>query len=123
MKLHLSHASDVNRITGYGEGFVQVNGQRHESSLVVLPEGEPAAWEVAAFSALSADHFEALASQRPELVILGTGKRLCFPPPALYEALILAGIGLEVMDTGAACRTYNILAAEGRRVSAALIVE
>jgi uncharacterized protein len=123
MKLHLSDTSGVNMITGYGDGFVQVNGQRHESSVVVLPDSQPAAWEVSGFSALSTVHFQALAAQRPELVILGTGRRQRFPPPALYAALIQAGIGLEVMDTGAACRTYNILASEGRRVSAALIVE
>lgn len=123
MKLHLSNAPGLNLISGYGSGYVQIKEQRHQASLIVLPELVVPDWPVAAFESLVALHFERLAELGPELVVLGTGNRHRFPHPSLYQTLIAAGIGLEHMDTGAACRTYNILAAEGRRVAAALIVE
>ncbi|HSS46420.1 MAG TPA: Mth938-like domain-containing protein [Burkholderiales bacterium] len=121
MKLHLATASAENRFTGYGEGYVLVNNVRHEKSLVVLPE-RLMEWEVAAFEALSQKHFEFLMNLAPEIVLLGTGPRLRFPHPALSQSLVNAKIGLEVMDTRAACRTYNILVAEGRKVAAALLL-
>lgn len=123
MKLHLSHAPGVNLITGYGEGYVQVNERRHETSLIVLPDRVLPDWEVREFAALTALHLGALSALEPEIVLLGTGRRHRFPAPALLADLIMADIGLEVMDTRAACRTYNILVAEGRRVAAALILE
>ena len=123
MKLHLSNAPGLNLISAYGNGYVQIREQRHQASLIVLPELVVPDWPVAGFERLSAAHFERLAELAPELVVLGTGHRHRFPHPSLYQALIAAGIGLEHMDTGAACRTYNILAAEGRKVAAALIVE
>ena len=110
-------------ITGYASGHVLVNGRRHETSLVVLPERVESPWLEGSFAELEAVHFEILVLHRPEIVLLGTGSRQHFPHPALYRGLIEARIGLEVMDTGAACRTYNILAAEGRRVAAALILQ
>lgn len=122
MKLHLSHAPGLNLISAYGDDYVQINGQRHRSSLIVLPEMVLPDWPVTAFEQLTPAHFSQLADLRPELVLLGVGNRHRFPHPSLYQALIRAGIGLEHMATGAACRTYNILAAEGRRVAAALIV-
>lgn len=123
MKLHLSHTPGLQTVTAFGEGFVSVNGQRHETSLVILPDRLLADWAVAGFSQLAAEHFAGLAALAPELVLLGTGARQSFPHPSLYADLIRAGIGIEIMNTGAACRTYNILAAEGRRVAAALIIE
>jgi uncharacterized protein len=97
-----------------------VNGARHEASVIVLPERiEP--WPVAGFAALTEAHFAALAALAPEVVLLGTGDRLRFPPPQLVAPLARAGIGLEVMDLRAACRTFNILAAEERQVAAALL--
>jgi uncharacterized protein len=97
-----------------------VNGARHAASVIVLPERiEP--WDVAGFAALTEVHFAALATLKPEVVLLGTGSRLRFPPPRLTAALTRAGIGLEVMDVQAACRTYNILADEERHVAAALL--
>lgn len=97
-----------------------VNGARHEASVIVLPERiEP--WPVASFAALAEEHFAALAVLKPEVVLLGTGARLRFPHPRLTAALARAGIGLEVMDVQAACRTFNILAAEERHVAAALL--
>ncbi|NCS65503.1 MAG: hypothetical protein COS39_00200 [Hydrogenophilales bacterium CG03_land_8_20_14_0_80_62_28] len=122
MKLHLSSAPGLNLISAYGDGYIQINGQRHRSSLIVLPETILPDWSVADFEQLTPAHFSQLAELRPELVLLGVGVRHRFPHPSLYQTLIAAGIGLEHMDTGAACRTYNILAAEGRKVAAALIV-
>ncbi len=123
MKLHLSTAAGVNLITGYGAGYVQINERRYESSLVILPDHVIPDWEVPDFSALTAPRLGALSAHRPEIVLLGTGRRHRFPAPVLLADLIMSDIGLEVMDTQAACRTYNILVAEGRRVAAALIIE
>ena len=120
MKLHASRPSGVNTVTGYGAGYVLVNGQRHESSVVVLPE-EVLAWDAASFEALSAENFAFLAGLGMEIVLLGTGARQRFPHPRLTAALTDARVGLEVMDLQAACRTYNILVAEERKVAAALL--
>jgi uncharacterized protein len=120
VKLHASALTRLHTFTGYGEGYVMVNGARHEESVIVLPERiEP--WPVAGFAALAEEHFAALAALAPEVVLLGTGARLRFPHPSLTAALARARIGLEVMDTQAACRTYNILMAEERKVAAALL--
>ena len=122
MKLHASGPNGVNTITGYGEGYVTVNSERRTSSVVVLPDRvEP--WAAKSFDALSAEDFTFLRSLNAEIVLLGTGARQRFPHPRLTAALAQAGIGLEVMDLQAACRTYNILVAEERKVAAALLIE
>lgn len=121
MKLHLSQVSGINQITGHGPGHVLVNGIRHDTSLIVLPDEVVSGW-AESFESLVVIHFDTLAIRAPEIVLLGSGSRLRFPSPGLYTALVKARIGVEVMDTAAACRTYNILAAEGRRVAAALIL-
>ncbi|MEG0821726.1 MAG: Mth938-like domain-containing protein [Burkholderiaceae bacterium] len=122
MKLHAAPLSTLNTVTAYGPGFIEVNQERHGSHLLLTPESL-AVWSVADFDALTADHFEALLEISPELVILGTGARQRFPHPRLTQGLMRAGIGVEAMDSAAACRTYNILMAEGRRVAAAVLVE
>jgi uncharacterized protein len=114
--------SGVNLFTGYGAGYVVVNHVRYEAHLIVLPESIIHDWDVPGFAGLTVQHFEHLVSLKPEIVLLGTGATLRFPPPALSRCLTAARIGLEVMDTSAACRTYNILTAEGRKVLAALLV-
>ena len=122
MKLHSSLPSGVNTITGYGEGYVMVNGERRSSSVVVLPDRiEP--WPATGFDALTSDDFQFLKTLGAEIVLLGTGARQRFPHPKLTAGLAQAGIGLEVMDLQAACRTYNILVAEERKVAAALLFE
>ena len=122
MKLHASRPSGVNTITGYGEGYVMVNGERRSSSVVVLPDRiEP--WPAAGFDSLTDDDFQFLKQLGAEIVLLGTGPRQRFPHPRLTAELARAGIGLEVMDLQAACRTYNILVAEERKVAAALLFE
>jgi uncharacterized protein len=120
VKLHVSGPVRYNTITGYGEGYVQVNGQRHESSLIVLPD-QVLPWDATAFDALSAEHFSSLKELRAEILLLGTGPKQRFPHPRLTAPLAAAGIGVEVMDLKAACRTYNILVAEERKVAAALL--
>ena len=120
MKLHASRPSGVNTITGYGEGYVMVNGERREKSVVVLPD-RVQEWSTPSFDALSAADFVFLKELNVEIVLLGTGPRQRFPHPRLSAALAQAGIGLEVMDLQAACRTYNILVAEERKVAAALL--
>ena len=121
LKLHLSNISGVNLFTGYGEGYVMVNKQRHEQSLVVLCDRLLTDWPPTGFDALTTEHFALIAELQPEIVLLGTGNRLRFPRPELTRALMEARIGLEVMDFQAACRTYNFLAAEERKVAAALL--
>jgi uncharacterized protein len=121
MKLHRSNISGINLFTGYGEGYVMVNSQRHQQNLVVLRDRLVIDWQPAGFDSLAAVHFAQLAQLAPEIVLLGTGARLRFPHPELTRALFEARIGLEVMDLQAACRTYNILAAEDRNVAAAML--
>ena len=122
MKLHLERPGNLNAITGYGEGYVMVNAVRHSRSLVVTPEQLVSDWPVTALAALEPAHLAVLLDLAPEIVLLGTGTRLAFPHPALLAPLAQARIGVEVMDSRAACRTYNILMAEGRRVAAAIIL-
>ncbi len=121
MKLHLSNISGINAFTGYGEGYVMVNRQRYEHNLVVLRDRIVTDWRPAGFDELDAADFARIAELAPEIVLLGTGARLRFPRPELTRTLMKARIGLEVMDIQAACRTFNILAAEERKVAAALL--
>ena len=99
-----------------------INGVAYGQSLVVLPKRMLAAWGPDSAADLRAGDFEAIARLAPEIVLLGTGRQQRFPSPDLYRCLIEKGTGLEIMDTAAACRTYNILASEGRRVAAALLM-
>jgi uncharacterized protein len=122
VKLHASGPIRYNVITGYGEDHVLVNGQRYESSLVVLPE-KILPWEGKEFDTLSPLDFDFLKDLSAEIVLLGTGPKQRFPHPRLTAALSAARIGLEVMDLKAACRTFNILVAEERKVAAALMLK
>ena len=97
--------------------------EKIERSIVIGSHGEKFDWHCARFEDLSEDHFNQLIATQPELVIFGSGTRLRFAPPAMLRALMQHRIGVETMDTLAACRTYNILAGEGRRVIAALLIE
>ena len=123
MKLHLESGSAKNTFTGYGEGYVMVNGAKFEKSVVVLPERILDDWAAPSFAALEPAHFAVLAGLDLEIMLLGTGGKLRFPKPEILAPLIRAGVGVEVMDLQAACRTYNILMAEGRKVAAALLLE
>jgi uncharacterized protein len=121
LKLHLESAGARNAFTGYGAGYVMINGERIEKSVVVLPERILADWPAPSFAGLRAEHFGALTALDREIVLLGTGAKLRFPRPEIIAPLLSARIGVEVMDLQAACRTYNILMAEGRKVAAALL--
>ena len=118
---------DVQSILGYGPGWIGLgsNGvaEKVEHSIVIGSRGEKFDWACKRFEDLTEAHFQRLAESRPELVIYGSGARLRFPPPALLRGLMAARIGIETMDTIAACRTYNILASEGRNVLVALLQE
>lgn len=121
MKLHTDSTEGMNTVTAYGPGWIEINRQRFEGAVLVMPEGEIVAWHVDGFDALTADDLQGLLQYSPELVLLGTGSTQRFPHPRLGAALTRTGIGLDVMDTQAACRTYNILMSEGRHVLAALL--
>ena len=118
---------DVQSMLGYGPGWVGLgsNGvaEKIGHSIVIGSRGEKFEWHCARFEDLTEAHFARLAETQPELVIFGSGSRLRFPPPAFTRALMQKRIGMETMDTLAACRTYNILAGEGRQVIAALLIE
>ncbi|MGE0803792.1 MAG: Mth938-like domain-containing protein [Lautropia sp.] len=121
MKLHADRTDALNTVTGYGEGWFEINRVRHAGAIVLRPEGDVAAWPVAGFDALTEADFAALLAPRPEVVLFGSGPTHRFPPPRLTAALMRAGVGVEVMASPAACRTYNILIGEGRQVVAALL--
>ena len=123
MKLHQDSSGALNTVTGYGAQYVDINLERHESSVILLPDTPVITWPVSAFDALTPEHFELLLAHEPELVVFGSGARLRFPHPRLTASLTARRIGVEAMDFAAACRTYNILMAEGRRVAAALLIE
>lgn len=123
LKLHQDTSGALNTVTGYGPDYVDVNLQRHGGSVIVLPGAPVRDWPVSSFDALAPEHFAMLLDPAPELVIFGSGARLRFPHPRLVAALTAKRIGVETMDFQAACRTYNILMAEGRKVAAALLIE
>ena len=118
---------DVQSILGYGPGWVGLgsNGvaEKIEHSIVIGSRGEKFSWNCVSFDQLTEAHFALLIKTQPELVLFGSGSRLRFPPPEFTQALMQHRIGMETMDTLAACRTYNILAGEGRSVIAALLIE
>jgi uncharacterized protein len=120
VKLHVSTPSGANTITAYGDDYVMVNGARRDSSVIVTAS-DVQPWSAADFDHLKEEDFAALADLGVEIVVLGTGPRQRFPHPRLTASLGQRRIGLEVMDSKAACRTYNILVAEERRVALALL--
>ncbi len=115
--------SDVQTLTAHGPGWVAVNNEKVETSVVVGSHGERFEWNCSQFEDLGPAHFAQLAELGAELVIFGSGGRIRFPKPAWLQALMARRTGIETMDTAAACRTYNILAGEGRHVIAALLIE
>ena len=121
MKFHLSTA-EGNVFTGHGEGFIRLGVVEYRENVLVTPERIITDWARGGFDALTEAEFAAMAALQPEVALLGTGTTLRFPSPRLTRPLIDAGIGLEVMDTPAVCRTFNILAAEGRKVAAGVLL-
>ncbi|HLU76389.1 MAG TPA: Mth938-like domain-containing protein [Burkholderiales bacterium] len=122
MKFHLTQAAGRNLITAYGPGYVMVNQDRHEQSLIVMAEELVTDWPPGSVADLQPDHMRTLTEWGLEVVLIGTGPTLRFPGPEIMRPLMEARLGFEVMDVHAACRTYNILVDEGRRVAAALLL-
>ena len=123
MKLHLANMAGLNVFTAYGDDYVAVNHEKHLKNLIVLPENIIPEWSTATVETLAAEDMQKLLELGTEIILLGTGSRLRFPAGPLMRPFAPAGIGLEIMDLRAACRTYNILAAEGRKVAAALLFD
>ena len=123
MKFQPDTPEGVNIISRHESGCIWVGGTPFQHSLLLPWVGSVVPWPARSFGELSAAHFERIAALRPEVVIFGSGARLRFPPPAWLRALIERRIGVETMDTAAACRTYNVLASEKRAVLAALLIE
>jgi len=122
MKLHADRAEGVNVINACSAEAISVNGESYAHSILVAHVGPVQPWPVASVEALQEAHFADIVAAAPEVVIFGSGPKLRFPHPSLLRSLMAARIGVETMDTAAACRTFNVLAAEGRRVMAALLV-
>lgn len=123
MKFHLSVSPGQNVFTAHGEGYVQVNEQRYKQVIIVTPEQVLTDWPARSFASLTEADFSHFLAFKPEVLILGTGNQHRFAHPQLYRALTAAGIGVECMSTPAACRTYNILSAEDRKVVAGILFE
>ncbi|MES2740452.1 MAG: Mth938-like domain-containing protein [Pseudomonadota bacterium] len=122
MKLHPTATKQYQTVTGYDASGVEINARHYGSSLIVMPESAARDWPVAAFDDLNEAHFASILADLPDVVILGTGARQRFVHPRLTAALTMRRIGVECMDNHAACRTYNILMGEGRKVTLALII-
>lgn len=122
LKIERAASEGQHHFTGYGDGWVEIDGARVTAGALVSARDLVTGWGPASIDGLQAAHVEAIAALAPEVVLLGTGPALRFPHPALLAPLHDRRIGVEVMDTRAACRTYNILLAEERRVVAAIIV-
>ena len=127
MKLHLTHGEGQNLITGYTDDTIAINYRQYSNNLIVLPDTLITDWVSASNSTLTLDNlaendFERIITLKPEVVLLGTGKMHRFLHPKTSALLIKQGISLECMSTSAACRTYNILMSEGRKVAAALLL-
>ena len=122
MALHLNTNTNQNLFTGHGEGYVAINGRQFQQPVVVMAGQVRTDWPATDFAALEARHFDYFLELKPEVVLFGTGAKQQFAHPNLYRELIKARIGIEFMDTPAACRTYNILVAEDRKVVAAVLL-
>lgn len=124
MKFHADPLQDFS-IKAHGQGWVQLMQERIEQSVILGSEGLKEMWDCPSFAQLTAQHLERVAQlgSQAQVVLLGTGQRNRFPPPAWLKPFVQYQLGVEVMDTAAACRTYNVLVGEGRKVVAALILE
>ena len=122
MKIELdSNISGKNKIRAYSNDGLLIGDTLYQSSLILTPEQIVTDWPPKWFSDLAAQHFSAVIELDPEIVLLGTGGQLQFPDPDVLSPLVFNNIGFEIMDTGAACRAYNFLMGEGRKVVAALL--
>ncbi len=123
MKLQPDKQPSLNTVSAYGQDYIEINAQRYTQSLLLSPESPVIEWSCTRFEDIKTEDFEQIAKLDPAVVIFGSGQRIRFPQAALIAPLIARNIGLETMDLQAACRTYNVLMAEGRKVVAALLIE
>jgi uncharacterized protein len=123
MDITLERGGGRHLIRGYEHGHIIVNDKHYVRSLIVTPERLISEWPPQALAELREVHLETIIGLRPEVVLLGTGAHLIFPAPKIMAYFGQRAIGLEAMDTAAACRTYNVLMSEGRAVAAALLVD
>jgi len=123
MRLHVDSNPNANTITAYGPGYLDINKVRHDYAVTFANSGEVERWPVTSVDDIDADALAQAAKDQPEVLLIGTGSRQRFLAGPLMKPLLKAGIGVEVMTTQAAARTFNILVAEGRRVRIALIPE
>jgi uncharacterized protein len=121
MKLHLTTADNTYLITAYEADYIAINQQRYPQNLIIMPHILRLDWYDGTFADLQLDNLSVLLELKPEVVLIGTGKKHAFLHPKIYHNLTKQNIPVEFMTTAAACRTYNILMSEGRNVAAALI--
>jgi len=122
MKMALDDTLGVNAVRSYEPGCITIRDQRITTSVIVLPDQLFTDWPPSIPADIQSGHFTAVLDRDIEVLILGTGESQKFPDPALFAELMARGIGFEVMDNAAACRTYNILLAEQRRVALAVLL-
>ena len=122
MQFSLANLGDEYSVTAYDPGRIEVGGREYKNSVVLLPDQIIDDWRPCSIDDLQPEDFTILLELTPDVILLGSGERQVFPPVALYAPVIESGIGIEIMDSAAACRTYNILLAEGRRVAAAILL-
>ena len=123
MKLHSTPTKHYQTVTAYDESGVEINAVHFSHNLIVLPEVPPFPWSAPSFDSLTPEHIAQIGATTPDVVILGTGRRQRFIHPRLIAALTEQHVGVECMDNQAACRTYNILMTEGRKVALAIIFD
>ena len=122
MKLHLNTTAGQNTIFAHDPSFIDINGVLYTAPVLLTPDWIESPWQVSEIAALQFCDFQALVARKPTIVVFGSGGKFQFPDMTIMAAFSKAQIGFEVMDTGAACRTYNVLMSEGRNVAAALFV-
>ena len=122
MEFHRDTTAETNLVTGYGSEGIRIGADILRQPCIVAPDQVIEDWAVGDIATLTAEGLQPAVMLKPELILLGTGPRLSFPQMSVTRDIVALGIGFEVMDTAAACRTYNVLVHEGRRVVAALML-
>lgn len=123
MKFAESDPNEGYFVTMYDDDIIQINGKNFNASLIISSQQLKDDWSPRSPTELISEHFDPIIQLKPEVVLIGTGHKLIFPSIEIYSELIKRGVGVEFMDTGAACRTYNILNGEGRNVVCGLILQ
>jgi uncharacterized protein len=122
MKFSEELGSNLNRITAYDQDAIEINEQRHFESIILTPDTAVVAWGIQDASGINESSLRPILECEPEIVLLGTGQKIQFPDPRLLMMFTQEGIGVEVLDSTAACRTFNLILAEGRRVVAGMLL-